>query len=816
MDSIPNEDDLEKLLVAEQNVPYGKNYESFEDEENYLLELRNANALENLEHRSIPNDLFHSSQPVGSPTRNGDDIPSTLDLYSSDNAAIDTDISEDETINQRHAPQTDYRYPNTSANPKMGLEESMDIDMPSIDLDISNAAAFPRDSNLLFRNYNSHTKTSEKGSPVNFEKENQDSNVLFSTGRTSVLHIDAEQSQTNNTVTPLKDDALSLFSFENDVNGAVNDNSLDQKLSASKNSQRVSLPFFSKIELDEGSSFSGPKISARTSSGKIIYFPKKKNRHSDGLLLQPKRLADEISQVNEIGKDFNQDLLNSVRIWSENFLIVSKEKSVALKTEKLDSLQITNCTTKPQSQKLWVDTYRPQLFRDLLGDERVHRAAMHWIKAWDPCVFGKSRLQPSKSMRFNPRFTNITSDSDRPDKRIMMLTGLAGAGKTTLAHVIAHQAGYKVLEINASDDRTAHTVHEKVSSAISNHSALSSQPTCVIVDEIDGGDPAFVRALLSLLESDEKATEYSQAGNSKKKKKFKKLCRPIICICNDLYTPALRPLRPYAQIIYFRPPPQASLVGRLRTICRNENIAVDSRSLTLLTDIYNSDIRSCINSLQLLSLNNKRIDSETIKLLQPKSNSFSTSSLIQSLFLQLDNKQIRAIEASQPTYSHLDALLARIDGANDSESVLMNCFHTYLDLPFTDSLLSKPALTSEWLYFFDQLHSQCYKGNYELWRYIPYSIIHFHYLYATPEKCRLPHPPRSDLEALKLYRTRKEILDSFISTLNAYENQMHGERSILLELIRTILITINPTLKQVRSIYFKKKKKKKLRETIFF
>ena len=34
-----------------------------------------------------------------------------------------------------------------------------------------------------------------------------------------------------------------------------------------------------------------------------------------------------------------------------------------------------------------------------------------------------------------------------------LLYGPPGLGKTTLAHVVANHAGYKVVEINASDDR---------------------------------------------------------------------------------------------------------------------------------------------------------------------------------------------------------------------------------------------------------------------------------------------------------------------------------------------------------------------------
>jgi chromosome transmission fidelity protein 18 len=56
-----------------------------------------------------------------------------------------------------------------------------------------------------------------------------------------------------------------------------------------------------------------------------------------------------------------------------------------------------------------------------------------------------------------------------------------------LAHVVAKQAGYKTLEINASDDRNAGTVTTRIKNALDAGSGLNSdRPTCVIIDEIDG------------------------------------------------------------------------------------------------------------------------------------------------------------------------------------------------------------------------------------------------------------------------------------------------------------------------------------------
>ena len=46
---------------------------------------------------------------------------------------------------------------------------------------------------------------------------------------------------------------------------------------------------------------------------------------------------------------------------------------------------------RPLNDMLWVDQYRPQRFTELLGNERVAREVMAWVKQWDWCVFGKRK-----------------------------------------------------------------------------------------------------------------------------------------------------------------------------------------------------------------------------------------------------------------------------------------------------------------------------------------------------------------------------------------------------------------------------------------
>ena len=74
-----------------------------------------------------------------------------------------------------------------------------------------------------------------------------------------------------------------------------------------------------------------------------------------------------------------------------------------------------------------------------------------------------------------------------------MSIAFAGLGKTTLAHVVARHCGYRALEINASDDRTATTLVARIYDAVQMQSVLGSgRPNCVIIDEIDGAAGAHL------------------------------------------------------------------------------------------------------------------------------------------------------------------------------------------------------------------------------------------------------------------------------------------------------------------------------------
>ena len=99
----------------------------------------------------------------------------------------------------------------------------------------------------------------------------------------------------------------------------------------------------------------------------------------------------------------------------------------------------------------------------------------------------------------------------------------------------------------------------------------------------------YCQVLVKVLTAGTKFSKKSEVD--KKKKKERRLRRPIICICNDPWGVALRDLRKVATIITVPPTQSARLATRLKTICTVEALTADMASLLFLCEKTDNDIR---------------------------------------------------------------------------------------------------------------------------------------------------------------------------------------------------------------------------------
>lgn len=174
----------------------------------------------------------------------------------------------------------------------------------------------------------------------------------------------------------------------------------------------------------------------------------------------------------------------------------------------------------------------------------------------------------------------------------------------TLAHIAAQHCGYRPMELNASDDRSAEALKETISRATNGNTVYGDKrPNCIILDEIDGIDGrAPIDALINVIKTPLNALKSKGKKSASSGSNTQALTRPLICICNDLFAPQLRELRKHAQVFAFTSPTEIRLVQRLRAICASESISVPSSSISALCNAAGHDIRSCINTLQFAAL----------------------------------------------------------------------------------------------------------------------------------------------------------------------------------------------------------------------
>ena len=347
-------------------------------------------------------------------------------------------------------------------------------------------------------------------------------------------------------------------------------------------------------------------LSLRTSSGKDVIVPVRaqiKTLSYEEMIAQRSTAMPGRAKKAYYGIDIHE-LMDDA---GHHATIKQAEKEARTNKAIVESIEnpplaTPQTTKKPTIHQMWTEKYRARKFTDLIGDERTHRSVLRWLKSWDHIVFPGSTKMKAKKVFGQDGAHN----GEQQHRKIMLLTGPPGLGKTTLAHVCARQAGYEILEINASDDRSREIVKGRIKDALGtenvrgikehNKTRKAGRPVCVVVDEVDGvvsgssasgGEGGFMKALIDLVQLDHKISNGAEAQHGKKRtgERFK-LLRPLIMVCNDIYAPSLRPLRnsSVAEIIHVRKPPLDKVISRLRTVFDKEQVPCDNDAIRRLCE----------------------------------------------------------------------------------------------------------------------------------------------------------------------------------------------------------------------------------------
>ncbi|KAI0086408.1 P-loop containing nucleoside triphosphate hydrolase protein [Irpex rosettiformis] len=438
-----------------------------------------------------------------------------------------------------------------------------------------------------------------------------------------------------------------------------------------------------------------------------------------------------------------------------------------------DSQPESQASTSSCETTLWVDRYKPKRFTDLLGDDRVHREVMSWVKEWDYCVFGKNKGKKRARDDDNP------DEYRRPHERLMLISGPPGLGKTTLAHIVAQQAGYGVYEINASDARSAQVVDERIRPALESGSRINSaKPTLVVIDEIDGAtgggenSSGFIAKLIQLTQ--DKPKKRTKKGEPQVNRP---LLRPIICICNNLYASSLTKLRPHTRIIRFNRPNDFRLVKRLRDICETEGLKAESRALTTLVGVAQGDLRGCLNTLQLIKARNVEVTENVVRTATAgmKEAEVSQTAVLNDLFSPMSRKRAKDLGVGEEEETRYVGRLSReIEASGSMDKIAIGCFEHYASLRKHDANFSRYLKANEWLSTYDLLSGEMRsEREYTLLQYLPYTLVPFYPLFQERGAEKVERP-KADWENYTKTQVNEEVYKSLARCLRTAGTRHSG------------------------------------------
>lgn len=230
---------------------------------------------------------------------------------------------------------------------------------------------------------------------------------------------------------------------------------------------------------------------------------------------------------------------------------------------------------------LWTDKYKPTSFNQIIGNT-------------------------TKVKQINEFFENFKNPKS---KKILLLSGPPGIGKTTIANLALKKYGYLTIEFNSSTIRGPKQIRNVFQKVFEFRSVIDiftkgQSPTGIIMDEIDtlcfGGDKGGMAEFLSIIKSRKKKDEYD-------------INNPIICTYNHFSDKKLTELKGMAVEVKMTKPTNYELSKFANKIIKEEGLKVSEDILPVVINHSMGDIRRLLNILYTIKIKDVEITEEDIE-----------------------------------------------------------------------------------------------------------------------------------------------------------------------------------------------------------
>ena len=203
-----------------------------------------------------------------------------------------------------------------------------------------------------------------------------------------------------------------------------------------------------------------------------------------------------------------------------------------------------------------------------------------WVEKYRPTQFDNIVLDPTNKKLFE----QILEKGYFPN---LLFYGPPGTGKTTtiINLIQEYQNKYtrinrsNVIHLNASDDRGIDIIRNQIQSFVRSNNLFETGFKFVILDEVDYMTKNAQQALKYLIQT------------TTTNVRFCLICNYISKIDNSLKHEFIT--------VRFNQLPKSDIRGFIRMIAQQEAIQINDSSIDIIQEMYNSDIRSMINFLQL-------------------------------------------------------------------------------------------------------------------------------------------------------------------------------------------------------------------------